>query len=126
MPMATVPRSARRNILSQVSATNEPSPWPARSKRKLRRSCRRSCLLLSRGYWKAALANSGDHVRPDAAFDRSLAKSTLEGFGRRFRGRFQAPSITGLDFAPQRSALTVRNRRIARGGGAALAVDRCG
>src|SRR6516225_4042205 len=123
MPMATVPRSARRNILSQVSATNEPSPWPARSKRKLRRSCRRLCLLLSRDYWKAALVNGGDHVRPDAAFDRSLAKSTLEGFGCRFRGRFQARSITGLDFAPQRSALTVGNRRIARRRRPALAID---
>jgi hypothetical protein len=31
------------------------------------------------------LANSGDHVRPDAAFDRPLSKSTLHGYGRRFR-----------------------------------------
>src|SRR5262245_56077745 len=72
------------------------------------------------------LANGSDHVRPDAAFDRSLAKSTLERFGCRFRVLFQARSITGLDFAPQRSALTVGNRRIARRGGAALTVDRCG
>src|SRR6516162_11701911 len=125
MPMATVPRSARRNILSQVSATNEPSPWPARSKRKLRRSCRRLCLLLSRDYWKAALANGGDHVRPDATFDRSLAKSTLQGFGRRFRGVCQARSIPGVDFVPQWSSFAVGDRRLARRGGAAFALDRC-
>src|SRR6516162_8597669 len=123
MPMATVPRSARRNILSQVSATNEPSPWPARSKRKLRRSCRRLCLLLSRDYWKAALANGGDHVGPDAAFDRPRSKATLEGLRRRCRGAFQARCITGLDFVPQRSSLAIGNRRIARRRRPAFAID---
>src|SRR5262249_39949942 len=109
-----------------------PAPGPIRRRSReartsiRRRSCRRSYFLLSQGYGKAALANGGDHVRPDAAFDRSLVKSTLQSFRRRFRGGFPARSITGPAFVPQRSALTVGNRRIARRGGAALAVDRCG
>src|SRR5262249_16873580 len=83
-----------------------------------------SALLASRGFWKAALANGGDHVRSDAAFDRPRSKATLEGLRRRCRGAFQARCITGLDFVPQWSPFAVGNRRIARRRGPAFAIDR--
>src|SRR5262249_35685462 len=72
---------------------------------------------------EALLANGGDHVRPDAAFDRPRSKATPEGLRRRCRGAFQARRITGLDFVPKRSSFAVGNRRIAWRRGAAFAID---
>jgi hypothetical protein len=73
-------------------------------------------------FGKRRSANSGDHMRSDAALDVTASKSMRQGFSRFRRRIFQAQRITRLDFIPQRGSLTIGNRRMPRRGGPAFVI----